>query len=281
MYSQKKKTENRTSRGFTLMELLIVVAVIAILVAIAIPVFRGQTEKAKLATCMANRRSLKTEMLVAYADDSLRIASFADAFDTVYDENGKYVCPSGGTFYKTGSGDDVTIHCTHHDDGDERAESTTGGSNTESPSGENGPGEESVPSNYISFGYGGSSYYANVPPESDRLRDPSVIYNYGGVLYVNHASEANWQTDPPTYKQYRVDLAESHIYTFEETANDHFIMKQNGSETTVSPTFGQVVFYDGEFWVLYKNGFSSLSYAGSKPGGLSDVWLALSTVKTN
>ena len=50
------KTPN-TKAGFTLAELLIVVAIIAVLVAIAIPVFTTQLEKAREATDIANVRS--------------------------------------------------------------------------------------------------------------------------------------------------------------------------------------------------------------------------------
>ena len=50
-----KKLKN--SKGFTLMEMLIVVAIIAILVAIAIPTFTNQLEKAREATDMANIRA--------------------------------------------------------------------------------------------------------------------------------------------------------------------------------------------------------------------------------
>lgn len=49
-----KKMNNK---GFTLAELLIVVAIIAVLVAIAIPVFTTQLEKAREATDLANIRS--------------------------------------------------------------------------------------------------------------------------------------------------------------------------------------------------------------------------------
>ncbi|MFR0799360.1 MAG: type IV pilin protein [Oscillospiraceae bacterium] len=42
-----KKMKNK--QGFTLMEMLIVVAIIAVLVAIAIPVYQGQVHKAKVA----------------------------------------------------------------------------------------------------------------------------------------------------------------------------------------------------------------------------------------
>lgn len=50
-----KKFTNK--KGFTLMEMLIVVAIIAILVAIAIPTFSGSLAKANAATDLANIRS--------------------------------------------------------------------------------------------------------------------------------------------------------------------------------------------------------------------------------
>ena len=45
-------------KGFTLIEMLVVIAIIAILVAIVIPVVSNATEKAKQATDLANIRSL-------------------------------------------------------------------------------------------------------------------------------------------------------------------------------------------------------------------------------
>ena len=57
-----KKFTNK--KGFTLMEMLIVVAIIAILVAIAIPTFNNQLDKSRQAADIANIR-------VAYAEASL------------------------------------------------------------------------------------------------------------------------------------------------------------------------------------------------------------------
>lgn len=51
-----KKLNNK--KGFTLMEMLIVVAIIAVLVAIAIPVFNGALTKSKEAADVANIRAL-------------------------------------------------------------------------------------------------------------------------------------------------------------------------------------------------------------------------------
>ena len=50
-----KKIKN--SKGFTLMEMLIVVAIIAVLIAIAIPTFTTSLNKARVATDEANIRS--------------------------------------------------------------------------------------------------------------------------------------------------------------------------------------------------------------------------------
>ena len=55
----------RNKKGFTLAELLIVVAIIAVLVAIAIPVFTSQLEKSREATDKANLRSAYAEQMTA------------------------------------------------------------------------------------------------------------------------------------------------------------------------------------------------------------------------
>lgn len=56
----------KNNRGFTLAELLIVVAIIAVLVAIAIPVFTTQLEKSREATDVANVRSAYAGVVTEY-----------------------------------------------------------------------------------------------------------------------------------------------------------------------------------------------------------------------
>ena len=53
-------------KGFTLAELLIVVAIIAVLVAVAIPVFTTPLEKSRQATDLANLRSSYAEAVASY-----------------------------------------------------------------------------------------------------------------------------------------------------------------------------------------------------------------------
>ena len=56
-------------KGFTLAELLIVVAIIAVLVAVAIPVFNAQLEKSRQATDLANIRSSYAEAMATLLAD--------------------------------------------------------------------------------------------------------------------------------------------------------------------------------------------------------------------
>ena len=56
----------KNNKGFTLAELLIVVAIIAVLVAIAIPVFTSQLEKSREATDLSNIRSAYAEVMADY-----------------------------------------------------------------------------------------------------------------------------------------------------------------------------------------------------------------------
>ena len=61
---QKQMMNRKKEKGFTLMELLIVLAIVSVLVAIAIPVFAKQIEKSREAVDLANVRSAYAELMV-------------------------------------------------------------------------------------------------------------------------------------------------------------------------------------------------------------------------
>lgn len=79
-------------KGFTLAELLVVVGIIAVLIAIAIPVFTSQLEKSKEAVDAANIRSAYAEVM-------------ADALTGSVDTTGKYdvTIKQGTAGWETGS----------------------------------------------------------------------------------------------------------------------------------------------------------------------------------
>ena len=87
MLSKIKKNE----KGFTLMEMLIVVAIIAVLVAIAIPTFTSSLNKAKTATDAANIRA-------GYASAMLKVLeSDMDADKTAINTDTKFYLQKDGT----------------------------------------------------------------------------------------------------------------------------------------------------------------------------------------
>lgn len=78
--------KKRNQKGFTIMEILIVVAIIAILVAIAIPTFNSALTKSKEAADVANLRAAYAEVMMAYMMGDTTTAPTAK---TVKDKAGK------------------------------------------------------------------------------------------------------------------------------------------------------------------------------------------------
>ncbi len=77
--------KKNNKKGFTLAELLIVVAIVAVLTAIAIPVFSAQLEKSREATDAANVRSAYAEVVTHYLDQDSIITITVPANQKVSD----------------------------------------------------------------------------------------------------------------------------------------------------------------------------------------------------
>lgn len=81
----------RKNEGFTLVEMLIVVAIIAILIAVSIPLVSNALEKARQSTDAANERAAKAEISIAYLTEmTIGSDKFTLGTDYYYDAtNGK------------------------------------------------------------------------------------------------------------------------------------------------------------------------------------------------
>ena len=79
----------KSRKGFTLIEMLIVVAIIAILVAVSIPLVTGSLNKARVATDQANERAARAAALVEYMTGENFSAETGGEDEYYYDaENG-------------------------------------------------------------------------------------------------------------------------------------------------------------------------------------------------
>ena len=98
-------------KGFTLMEMLIVVAIIVILVAISIPAFGDSIERSRKATDAANLRSAKAAAVLLVADGS----SLSDYYWRVYNfDTGEFEALPDGVDSPTG--DSYYGSCENHND---------------------------------------------------------------------------------------------------------------------------------------------------------------------
>ena len=97
---------NKRNQGFTLVEIMIVVAIIAILAAVAIPNFIKYRQNSQAAACVSNLKQIEAAYEQAKLADSKNVPSDVSGLvgPKKYIKNTP-VCPAGGTY---SLGDDTT-----------------------------------------------------------------------------------------------------------------------------------------------------------------------------
>lgn len=99
-------------RGFTLVEMLIVLAIIGILAAIAVPSFSKVTESAKRKACQENIRTIETAAKAYAADHGGTYPAKLDDndFEPYFDAGSAPTCPFGNAYVYDSATGKVTAH---------------------------------------------------------------------------------------------------------------------------------------------------------------------------
>lgn len=107
---------DKKSDGFTLVELIIVIAILGIIAVIAVPRLTGFKSMAEERVCASNRKTVE-RMYSAFLLEN-DIDHEDSVFSQFISENFKEVCPAGGVI----SYEDGKAKCSVHEDGSKSEE---------------------------------------------------------------------------------------------------------------------------------------------------------------
>ncbi len=106
----ERLSKKRGERGWTLVELIIVIIILGLIAGVSIPAYLNLTDNAKINACQAQQAAIKSAVLLHYAKnqgtlpDSLTTGMFVNATIPT--------CPSGGTITYTKVSDSIfTVSC--------------------------------------------------------------------------------------------------------------------------------------------------------------------------
>ena len=112
----------KRNSGFSLVELMIVIVIIGVLAAVAVPIYSNNVMKAKMSEADAAFGSIRTQLRVFYGENGQypviaegAIVGMAWNDINVNELNGKYFLDASYTYYGYAAGDSFLITCAKGD----------------------------------------------------------------------------------------------------------------------------------------------------------------------
>ena len=264
--SQKAVLQNG---GFTLIEIIIVLLILAVLVAVAVPSLVGYIDNTKAQVCETNRRTLERyyEYFRQLHPEATLASFMAGDFDDLADDIGDVQCPSGGIY----SVEDGHIVCSVHGALDEP---------------ENNEGADDDPVGYdigvLAFTdvNGNKVYlsgnldatkedaannYGKLLSNGDVYQDETGIY----VVVRNPYVSATQGENDITLADY--NAATNGLLKIDTTAQVLTTSEHNGSTWTTAPTLGSLYYYEGNTYIC---AYPSGQWTSTDPTS-DTVWIKL------
>ncbi len=96
--------KGRKKRGFTLIELMVVILIVGILAAVAVPILRGRTKQAKWTEAAATAGAIRSVMRTYYVEDPIAAAAMAGStVDTIQATLGFLAGDLTGRYFQAGN----------------------------------------------------------------------------------------------------------------------------------------------------------------------------------
>ncbi|MGE4485758.1 MAG: competence type IV pilus major pilin ComGC [Oscillospiraceae bacterium] len=250
----------RNNKGFTLVEMLIVVAIIGILTAVGIPSLTGQLDRAKAVACEANRvifmRSYKMNMVFETGDYTLEQAINGE-YPVMTQDLAGLTCPSGGTFSVV----DGQLVCSVH--------GAIGSGETGGSGGGTGGDTDTLVAGDVIFGNITLGSWEDLCSAAASSGSGGVsvnkgkVYVYNGETYV--AGNDNWLSTSAGVTFSTNPGGVGFMQHFDSTAATLNMMNHNSDDSWTPPLTNGVVFYENDMSFVFlgsDNAYDALPTTG-------------------